>query len=413
MQSTFNITFLIRKARGSKENRTIFIRININGKRSEFSTQQSVAEKYWDSKKCFPKNTTIELKKICNHLDKMKYHLSEIYREHIIQNPSISAKDVKNLFLGNGPSEENYLSDIITYHQEKMKNNLAPGTLKNYSATENYLKRFLAAKHKADDIKLKDITSKFVFDFEYFLRTSKPIDHHNPLSNNGVMKHMERFKKLINLALKIEWVEKNPFRNFTPKFDRVERDFLTETELTKIKEKDFGRRLEQVRDIFVFSCYTGLSFIDVANLAEENIIIGMDGEKWISTHRQKTFNKVFLPLLPQAEAILEKYKDNPQAQHRGVLLPAASNQKTNAYLKEIAEICEIKKKLTFHIARHTFATTVTLTNGVPIETVSKMLGHTKLATTQIYAKVVENKIGTDMAALKQKLSSSEQIRKAD
>lgn len=213
--------------------------------------------------------------------------------------------------------------------------------------------------------------------------------------------------------MKIEWIEKNPFRNFTPKFDRVERDFLTEAELTKIKEKDFGKRLEQVRDIFIFSCYTGLSFIDVANLSEENIIIGMDGEKWISTHRQKTFNKVFLPLLPQAEAILEKYKDNPQAQHRGVLLPAASNQKTNAYLKEIADLCEIKKKLTFHIARHTFATTVTLTNGVPIETVSKMLGHTKLATTQIYAKVVENKIGTDMAALKKRLSNNELVKKAD
>ena len=308
---------------------------------------------------------------------------------------------------------ENISSPDFKIDPEKMKNTLAPGTLKNYGATENYLKRFLAAKHKTDDIKLKDITSKFVFDFEYYLRTSKPIEHHNPLSNNGVMKHMERFKKLINLALKIEWIEKNPFRNFTPKFDRVEREFLTEAELTKIKEKDFGRRLEQVRDIFVFSCYTGLSFIDVANLSEENIIIGMDGEKWISTHRQKTFNKVFLPLLPQAEAILEKYKDNPQAQHRGVLLPAASNQKTNSYLKEIADLCEIKKKLTFHIACHTFATTVTLTNGVPIETVSKMLGHTKLATTQIYAKVVENKIGTDMAALKKRLSNNELVKKAD
>ena len=413
MQSTFNISFLIRKARGSKENRTIYVRINVNGKRAEFSSQQSIHEKHWDSKKCFPKGTTIELKRICNHLDRLKFNLSEIYREHIIQNPSISSKDIKNLFLGNGPTEDNYLSDILAYHKEKMKNTLAPGTLKNYGATENYLKRFLAAKHKSDDIKLKDITSKFVFDFEYYLRTSKPIDHHNPLSNNGVMKHMERFKKLINLALKIEWIDKNPFRNFTPKFDRVEREFLTEVELTKIKEKDFGRRLEQVRDIFVFSCYTGLSFIDVANLSEENIIIGMDCEKWISTHRQKTFNKVFLPLLPQAEAILEKYKDNPQSQHRGVLLPAASNQKTNAYLKEIANICEIKKKLTFHIARHTFATTVTLTNGVPIETVSKMLGHTKLATTQIYAKVVENKIGTDMAALKQKLTNNQLVKKAD
>lgn len=413
MKNTFNISFFIRKNRGSASERPIFVRINLNGKRADFSSQLKIQEKSWDSNKSFPRKNTLPLKRTCSQLEEIRMRLISIYQEQKLINPNLSAKNVKEVFFGVKAETDNFLSDLLKYHKEKMKNTLAPGTLKNYGATENYLKRFLAAKHKSDNIKLKDITSKFVFDFEYYLRTSKPIDHHNPLSNNGVMKHMERFKKLINLALKIEWIEKNPFRNFTPKFDRVEREFLTEAELTKIKEKDFGRRLEQVRDIFVFSCYTGLSFIDVANLSEENIIVGMDGEKWISTHRQKTFNKVFLPLLPQAEAILEKYKDNPQAQHRGVLLPAASNQKTNAYLKEIADICEIKKKLTFHIARHTFATTVTLTNGVPMETVSKMLGHTKLSTTQIYAKVVENKIGTDMAALKEKLSSSEQVRKAD
>ncbi len=407
MQSTFNITFLIRKGRGSKESRTVFIRININGKRAEFSSQQSVPEIHWDSKKSYPKNTTIELKRICNHLDRIKFSLSELYREHIIQNPSLSAVDMKNLFLGKAPSEENYLSDIIAYHKEKTKSILAPGTLKNYGATEKYLIRFLKKQFYQEDIKLKDITSKFIFEFEYFLRTYEPVDHHKALSNNGVMKHMERFKKLINLALKIDWLEKDPFRKFTPKFDKVEREFLTPAELEKIKSKNFiGTRLSQVRDIFIFSCYTGLSYIDVVHLSEGNIIIGMDGERWISTHRQKTFSKVFLPLLPQAETILKKYKNNPQAKYKGVLLPAASNQKTNEYLKEIAEICGIKKNLTFHIARHTFATTVTLTNGVPLETVSKMLGHSKLSTTQIYAKVVESKIGEDMALLKAKLSDS-------
>jgi len=387
--------------------------INLNGKRADFSSQLKIPQKSWDSNKSFPRKNTLQLKRICAQLEEIRMKLISIYQEQKLVNPNLSAKNVKEVFFGVRGEADNFLSDLLKYHKEKTKTTLAPGTLKNYGATEKYLKKFIKHKYKSDDIKLEDITSKFVFEFEYFLRTYEPLDHHNPLSNNGVMKHMERFKKLVNLALKIEWIEKNPFRNFTPKFDKVEREFLTEAELNKIKEKDFGKRLQQVRDIFIFSCYTGLSFIDVANLSEENIIIGMDGEKWISTHRQKTFSKVFLPLLPQAEAILEKYKDNPQAQHRGVLLPAASNQKTNAYLKEIADICEIKKKLTFHIARHTFATTVTLTNGVPIETVSKMLGHTKLATTQIYAKVVENKIGTDMAALKQKLSSAEQIRKAD
>jgi site-specific recombinase XerD len=318
------------------------------------------------------------------------------------------------LFFGTGQKEENSLSDIIAYHEEKSKSTLAPGTMKNYGATQNYLGKFLQTKYKTEDVKLLEITSKFVFEFEHFLRMNKPVDHHKPLSNNGVMKHIERFKKLINLAIRIEWIEKKPFRNFKPKFDKVERDFLTELELQKIQNKEFEtNRLEQVRDIFIFSCHTGLSYIDVANLTKDNIIIGMDGEKWISTHRQKTFIKVFLPLLPQAEEIMEKYKDNPQAIKKGILLPAASNQKTNEYLKEIATLCGIKNKLTFHTARHTFATTVTLTNGVPIETVSKMLGHTKLATTQIYAKVIESKIGEDMAMLKQKISQPKQVSKAE
>ncbi|WKK83414.1 site-specific integrase (plasmid) [Marivirga arenosa] len=168
-----------------------------------------------------------------------------------------------------------------------------------------------------------------------------------------------------------------------------------------------------VRDIFIFSCYTGLSYVDIYHLSKDNISIGMDGERWIHLKRKKKTNTSFsVMLLPKAEHIIEKYTDHPRA-FENQLLPVLSNQKTNAYLKEIADLCGIKKTLTFHIARHTFATTVTLTNGVPIETVSKMLGHTKLATTQIYAKVVENKIGEDMAALKQKLSQSEQLKKAD
>jgi hypothetical protein len=212
MQSTFNISFLIRKSRGSEENRTIYVRINVNGKRGEFSSNQSIHEKYWDNHKGLPKSTTLELKRINHHLDRLKSNLQEIYREQIIKNPSLSSKDIKNLFFGTGQKEENSLSDIIAYHEEKSKSTLAPGTMKNYGATQNYLGKFLQTKYKTEDVKLLEITSKFVFEFEHFLRMNKPVDHHKPLSNNGVMKHIERFKKLINLAIRIEWIEKKPLQ---------------------------------------------------------------------------------------------------------------------------------------------------------------------------------------------------------
>ena len=185
---------------------------------------------------------------------------------------------------------------------------------------------------------------------------------------------------------------------------KVEKDFLNEWELNSIEKKTFDiERLAMVRDMFVFCCYTGLSYVDMMNLKPEHIVKGIDAEPWIKTFRQKTSIPVNTPLLGQAQEILNDYKDNLRAKAKGTVFPVISNQKVNSYLKEIADVCGIKKNLTFHIARHTFATTITLSNGVPIETVSKMLGHTKIATTQIYARVIEKKVSDDMALLREKL----------
>ena len=164
-------------------------------------------------------------------------------------------------------------------------------------------------------------------------------------------------------------------------------------------------RLQHAKDMFVFSCYTGLAYIDVYELSPQNVSLGIDGEYWISTYRHKTDIPVRIPLLPQALEIIEKYKNNPRVLESGRLLPVYANQLLNSYLKEIADFCGIEKPLTFHIARHTFATTVTLTNGVPIETVSKLLGHTSIKTTQIYAKVIEQKVSEDMRLLRQKMQT--------
>jgi integrase len=217
---------------------------------------------------------------------------------------------------------------------------------------------------------------------------------------------------MVNLAVKEEWLHKDPFIKFKLKFEKKDRGFLTKDELLRIEEKNFRiERLDQTRDIFVFSCYTGLSYAEAYDLTPDHIVMGVDGKLWIQGKRRKSGEFYKVPLLPKSKAIVDKYLNHPLAQASGKVLPVFTNQKTNAYLKEIAELCEVKKNLTgptprFHLARHTFATTVTLANGVPIESVSKMLGHTSLRTTQIYAKVVEQKLSEDMGKLEERLSKS-------
>jgi site-specific recombinase XerD len=294
----------------------------------------------------------------------------------------------------------------MDFHNTQMKDSLAWGTLKNYFTTRKYIERFLRIKYKTDDVFLSQLTFKFVTEFDYFLRNYKPEDHHKPLAINGVMKHIERLRKMTNMAMRMEWIEKDPFTKYKQRFEKVERGFLTKEELAAVEHRELHIvRLQWVRDLFVFSCYTGLAYIDVMQLTPSNISIGIDGEYWLITKRQKTSNAVRVPLLPKALEIIEKYKGHPRSTSKGTLFPIISNQKLNSYLKEIADLCSIHKDLTFHLARHTFATTVTLSNGVPIESVSKMLGHTKITTTQIYAKVIEQKLGDDMKSLKLKLAN--------
>jgi site-specific recombinase XerD len=226
-------------------------------------------------------------------------------------------------------------------------------------------------------------------------------------ANNTAVKYIKNFHKIINQCLANGWLSKNPFANYKAKIKEVVRDFLSEAEIEQMINKEFvSERLELVRDIFVFSCFTGLAYIDVKQLTLDNIALGIDGDKWIFKNRQKTDTASKIPLLPMAQEIINKYAEHPVCKNEKRLLPILTNQKMNAYLKEIADVCEIKKELTFHIARHTFATTVTLSNGVPLETVSKMLGHTSLKTTQHYAKILDKKISEDMMILKSKFKSN-------
>ncbi|WP_256959339.1 site-specific integrase [Sphingobacterium sp. JB170] len=280
--------------------------------------------------------------------------------------------------------------------------------MKNYYTTQNYIKNFLKEKYRRTDIALSELNYTFIADFESYLRSYKPKDHHRPLNNSGIMKHIERLRKMVNMAVMADWLPKDPFAKFRKRFDKVERGCLTKAELDKLEGKQFKiERLQHVLDMFLFSCYTGLAYIDLSELTPDHIVTGIDGNLWISMSRAKTETSVRVPLLPKAKSLMEKYADDPRAVSNGTVFPVISNQRMNGYLKEIVEICGIKKNLTFHIARHTFATTVTLSNGVPIESVSKML--TSIRTTQIYAKVVENKLSEDMGRLQERLAGTLQI----
>lgn len=398
--NTFGVTFFIRRDKATQAGKTpIYARITVNGTRMDISIKRTIAPENWNAGKGMAKGTKEEMAQLNNYLERYRSGIVESYQELVLQKRLITAELVKNRFTGNDQAEFT-LTKLMQYHNLDQGNILEQGTMKNYYTTQKYVREFMEKRHKTRDKYLSELSYKFITEFEYFLRNRKPEKGQRKLETNGVMKHLERFIKMINLAVRLEWLDRNPFHAYQLKFLKVEREHLTKEELTRIENKHFAiERLQVVKDLFVFSCYTGLAYIDVFNLKPVNLVEKSEDNIWIMTNRKKTNEPVKVPLLPKALAIIQKYKGHPQAMAGGTVLPTLSNQKLNSYLKEIADLCGISKPLTFHIARHTFATTVTLSNGVPIETVSKMLGHTKLATTQIYAKVLDGKIGADMHQL--------------
>mgnify|MGYP003146743254 CR=1 FL=1 len=396
---TFTVIFFTRKSRSVPNQLSIYVRITVDGQRSEISLKRNIPSKEWDSSRNRGRGGSKRIRTLNAYLDSVYRGLLDCHKELLEENRVVSSDAIKSRYLGEDDNSKT-LRDLIKYHNGNMSIVLKKGTMKNYYTTEKYLYRFLAKNRKVNDVRLKQLNYAFVTDFEHFLRNYRDSKKRLLLGNNGVMKHLERFKKMLNLAVKLEWMDKNPFNQFQLKYNKYDRKFLDEEELEQLESTEMGNeRLERIRDCFVFSCYTGLSYVDVKELNSDNIVKGIDGNHWISTKREKTDKPVKVPLLPKAREILEKYMQCPEMENKESLLPISSNQKTNAYLKEIADSCDIDKNLTFHVARHTFATTVMLSNGVPIETVSKLLGHSKLSTTQIYARVVESKISEDIGNL--------------
>ncbi|WP_395064991.1 site-specific integrase [Flavobacterium sp.] len=402
MNKTFNLLFFIKKSK-IKANGTapIYLRITIDGKPKEIASKRYIQPDKWDNKLQKVSGSSDEVKSLNLYLKTLEQQVYDAHHTIMKDKTTATASGLKSKLQGT-EQRARMLVPIFQEHNDKVETlvgqEFAPGTLERYKTSLKHTIEFIQWKYSVSDIDIKDIDHAFITEYEFFLRSVRKC------ANNTAVKYIKNFKKIVKLCISNGWLDKDPFVNYKAKIREVEREFLSQEEIQTIYTKEFAtERLNQVKDIFVFACFTGLAYIDVKQLTLSNISLGIDGGKWIFTHRQKTETASRIPLLPIPEELIQKYAAYPQCINENKLLPVLSNQKMNSYLKEIADVCGIQKDLTFHIARHTFATTVTLTNGVPIESVSKMLGHTNIKTTQHYAKILDKKVSDDMMILKEKL----------
>lgn len=404
MEATITNLFYLKRAKANVNGLVpIYHRTTINGKRLDKSTGKYIDPTKWSTEAGRMKGTSEEARTINSHLDSLIAKNSSIEKKLIAIDKDITAEIFNNMLTGK-TEKQRTLVPIFQNHNDQIEalvktGEYSAGTLERYKTSLSHTKEFMKWKFNISDINIKDIDLAFITDYDFYLRTERGC------SNNTTVKYIKNFKKIIQICLDNRWIVENPFTKYKGKIKEVERDFLTESEIETIYNKKFHcERLIQVRDIFIFCCFTGLAYIDVKQLTNDHIGIGIDGNKWIFKNRQKTDISSKIPLLPIPEQIMAKYASHPKCLNEETILPVLSNQKMNSYLKEIGDVCGIKTELTFHLARHSFATSITLTNGVPIESVSKMLGHTNIRTTQHYAKVVDRKVSDDMAILKQKLA---------
>lgn len=387
----------------------LYIRVSIDSKKATIATRFYINPTLWDKKTGKIKLGAPNAQLINAYLDRACNQLQQNYLNAIARGEQVTAQELKEEFLGTkrGPNERT-LMEAINFHNDKFlelakSGHAALSTWRKYNTTKNKIEAFLKYRFHKKDVALNEIRYSFAPDLEHYLFTREK------LQVNTVYKTIKQLKKILRTCVDMEWIQVNPIDRFKCTYKNPERVVLSQTEIdTMMSAKFIDKRLEQIRDVFIFCCYTGFAYTDVFNLKPKDLVKGIDGENWLTIYRQKTGERESVPLLPIPLEIVRKYQDNSICIRKEKLLPVMSNQKYNQHLKTVGALCKIEKTLTSHIARHTFATTVTLSNGVPIETVSKMLGHTRLVTTQIYAKVLDHKISSDMKALKEKLAPTEE-----
>lgn len=398
-RNTFAILFLIRKDKVNKLNEVpLYMRITINGAKAEYATGERIPLKIWDNGKI--KGNSGAAKRVKETMEVLKARVMEFRRNHDTSTEPLTARHIVDTLNGKITSKTKSKSvmKVFNLHNGMVYNligiDYAQATYTRYITTLKHIKEYMEKNYKVSDMLLTDLDYEFIRGFEIYMKTIRKCSH------NTTMKYIKMFKVITNYAVKNDWLDKDPFKLFECKIEKIEREHLTEEEIQAIRDKEFSsERLDNVRNIFVFSIFTGLAYVDVASLTKANLVIGVDGKPWLSMARTKTKVMSSIPLLPPAIKILEKYKEHPICEIKGTLLPVPTNQKTNEYLKEIASLCDIEKNLTFHVARHSFATTIMIGNKVSSEALKPQMGHTDIKTTQIYSHQDEYKIAKEVEHL--------------
>ncbi len=393
-RTTFTVLFYIKRTKNLRDGTSpIYVRITMNGMRSEFGLKRSISVDLWNTKTGYAIGTSKEIISLNNYIDFVKGRLHQ-HRIHLEEHGKLlTAANLRNSYLGVEEQGRTILGVFKEHNEwcESLVNiDFAPGTVDRYKTCYQHVERFIKYKYRKHDLHLTEINPMFVKYFETWLKTERKCSH------NTATKYLKNFKKITRIAITNGWLINDPFRNKKFRLKEVDMDFLDAQELEVMRGKQFEiERLQQVKDVYLFCCFTGLAFIDVKTLTYGDII-EKDGQQWIKKKRHKTKNWFHVPLLSPALQLINKYRSHPHCLLKGVVFPVMTNQKMNAYLKEIADLCGIKKHLSTHTARHTFATTVTLANHVSIEVVSKMLGHSSINMTKKYARVVDDLISRDM-----------------
>ncbi len=386
------IKMIAHKGKPNKSGRVpILMQLTIGQQTCHISTKQNILPEKWGDGK--PLGHTREDQAITAVLEEIRTKAYNKFLQLQGQNINVTPERLKQALLGKDQVQPRGYVEIfdqwLVEYSKMVGITTSKRTLDKYILVRNRLQDYIASQLGVKDISLEEVTPKFLSNFDNYLRVE-----YN-MANNHAMKIRQKLRTIYKVAIDNGWVSKNPFSTVKIHFDPVERDVLTKSELAALIQTDMDiDRLEKMRDVFVFACFTGLAHCDLAGLTKENIITDEAGQVWLKTHRQKTSEAVDIPLLEIPQLIIKKYQGMKEL--NGKLLPTLTNSCSNLYLKEVAVRCGINKTLTFHMARHTFATTVTLSNGVPIESVAKMLGHRNIRTTQIYAKVIKDKLAEDM-----------------
>lgn len=410
LENSFGLTFFLKTPRKKTKIRFIYLRITVDGIPKETSTKHKWDITRWDQSAERAIGNKEDARMLNHFLDTLQMKVNQCKADYIYNDRLLTAQKIMDHILGRLVPRTKVLEEFLVHNNELLalveKEEYAIGTHERYAISRKHVKEFLKFKYNLDDLEFRDLNYEFIKDFEFYLKTVKDCN------NNTALKYITNFRKIVRIAINKEIISSDPFKNFTGKKTKTKKKPLTREELYKLEHHVFSTtRLTVVRDVFVFQCYTGLAYIDAFQLKKEDIKIGIDGEYWIMTERQKTESETNIPLLPKALEIIERYKGHPLCLSRGSVLPVRSNQKMNAYLKEIADLCGIPCELNTHKARRTFGSTITLANNVPIHVVKEMLGHQSVKQTEEYAITEQQSISREMLELKHKLNFRKEMGK--